>query len=368
MDVPSLLESADTRRLAHIGLPAYTSAWRFPVLSGGNRAGPTEQFARGGVLLMLLSKDQIRQYHEDGFLIVPNFFSREQLQPVIQWINSVVDDLAERLYAAGKIRDKHADADFYTRLTKLEEGVPRRRGAGSYLWHPRAAAGRPVGVQATPGRGRAGARPGDCRASGVELATKTPLNPLTTVPWHQDTAFMAAGAEHTFQPTAWIPFIDADSVNGTLRTLRGGHRSGKVFPHQQYKKTWYLYITDDDLPEGEVVTCEMPIGSLLLFNQLLPHCSTENFSDKIRWSVDLRWQRPDEFSGYEGIKDCILMRTARIRITAIDWSAGPNRTASPAAWTTNRPIPLTPRSPAPGSTVGRKIPPANDLRSPLAAL
>ena len=196
------------------------------------------------------------------------------------------------------------------------------------------------------------------------LRTKTPLNPLTTVPWHQDTAFMAAGAEHTFQPTAWIPFIDADSVNGTLRTLRGGHRSGKVFPHQQYKKTWYLYITDDDLPEGEVVTCEMPIGSLLLFNQLLPHCSTENFSDKIRWSVDLRWQRPDEFSGYEGIKDCILMRTARDPNYRADWSAGPNRTASPAAWTTNRPIPLTPRSPAPGSTVGRKIPPAQRPKVP----
>ncbi|MGO8688797.1 MAG: phytanoyl-CoA dioxygenase family protein [Thermoguttaceae bacterium] len=270
---------------------------------------------------MLLSKDQIRQYHEDGFLIVPNFFSREQLQPVIQWINSVVDDLAERLYAAGKIRDKHADADFYTRLTKLEKEFP----GAAVLVHIYGILGQPLAdlwgckqlldvVEQVLGPEIAG-------HPVWNLRTKTPLNPLTTVPWHQDTAFMAAGAEHTFQPTAWIPFIDADSVNGTLRTLRGGHRSGKVFPHQQYKKTWYLYITDDDLPEGEVVTCEMPIGSLLLFNQLLPHCSTENFSDKIRWSVDLRWQRPDEFSGYEGIKDCILMRTARDPNYRADWSA-----------------------------------------------
>jgi hypothetical protein len=35
--------------------------------------------------------------------------------------------------------------------------------------------------------------------------------------------------------------------------------------------------------------------------------------------VDLRWQRPDEPSGFEGIKDCILMRTARDPHYRTDW-------------------------------------------------
>ena len=136
------------------------------------------------------------------------------------------------------------------------------------------------------------------------LRSKTPLNPLATVPWHQDTAYLAPGAEHTLQPTAWIPFLDADAVNGTLQVIRGGHRSGQVFRHRPertrgHEKSWYLYIADEDLPAGEIVTCEMPLGSLLLINQLIPHRSTENLSDKIRWSVDLRWQRPDEPSGFE---------------------------------------------------------------------
>ena len=71
------------------------------------------------------------------------------------------------------------------------------------------------------------------------------------------------------------------------------------------------------------------MGSLLLINQLIPHRSTENFSDIIRWSVDLRWQRTDEPSGFEKIKECILMRTARDPNYRIDWTAGPGRTASP---------------------------------------
>jgi hypothetical protein len=58
---------------------------------------------------MPLSDTQLRQFQQDGFVIVPDFFSREQLQPVIDWINKLVDELAEKLYAAGKIQSKHAE-------------------------------------------------------------------------------------------------------------------------------------------------------------------------------------------------------------------------------------------------------------------
>jgi hypothetical protein len=148
---------------------------------------------------------------------------------------------------------------------------------------------------------------------------------LATVPWHQDTAYLTSGAEHTLQPTAWIPLIDADSINGTLQVLRGGHRHGQVFPHRLertrgHENSWYLYIADEDLPTGDIVTCEVPIGSLLLINQLIPHRSTENYSNMIRWSVDLRWQRPHEPSGFDRVKECILMRTARDPHYRIDWT------------------------------------------------
>ncbi len=275
---------------------------------------------------MRLSDAQLRQYRDDGFVIVRDFFARDELQPTIEWINQQVERLAERLYAAGKIKDKHAGQGFYTRLTKLEEEF----SGAAVLIH--------IGGILGPGLA-------DLWASqklldvveqilGPEIAghpvwnlrSKTPLNPLTTVPWHQDTAYLAPGAEHTLQPTAWIPLIDADAVNGTLQVLRGGHRSGQVFRHRPestrgHERSWYLFIADEDLPEGEVVRCEMPMGSLLLINQLIPHRSTENFSDRIRWSVDLRWQRPDEPSGFEKVKECILMRTAKDPDYRIDWTA-----------------------------------------------
>jgi len=41
--------------------------------------------------------------------------------------------------------------------------------------------------------------------------------------------------------------------------------------------------------EQTVVTCEVPFGSVLFLNNLIPHKSLENYSQNIRWSLDLRW-------------------------------------------------------------------------------
>jgi len=271
-----------------------------------------------------LSQQQLEQYAQDGFLILPEFFSARELKAVIEEINGLVDRLAERLYAAGKIGDRHADAGFETRLTLLDQEYP----GAAVLIH--------IGGILGPALARLWETPRLLdiieQILGPEIAghpvwnlrSKTPDNALVTVPWHQDTAYLAEGCHTTLQPAAWIPLVDADRSNGTLQVVRGGHRSGKVLRHhlentRGHRSSWYLYIPEEELPEGEIVTCEMPRGSVLLLNQLTPHRSTENLSDRVRWSVDLRWQRPDEPSGFEGIKDCILMRTARDPRFRTDW-------------------------------------------------
>ncbi len=50
------------------------------------------------------------------------------------------------------------------------------------------------------------------------------------------------------------------------------------------------------------VVCEVPKGSVLLLNNLIPHRSLANNSSNIRWSLDLRWQRPTEPNGFHGLK------------------------------------------------------------------
>ena len=275
---------------------------------------------------MPLSSQQLEQYFADGFLIVPNFFSTGELEPVIAEIDGLVDDLANRLYRAGKIQNRHESAGFTTRLALLEQEFP----GAAVLIH----IGGILGPKLAELWGSSHLLDVVAQMLGDEIAghpvwnirSKTPRNPLVTVPWHQDTAYLAEGCHTTFQPTAWIPLVNADRVNGTLQVLKGGHKPVRVLQHRLENKvgnkaSWYLYIAEEDLPEGEVVTCEMPLGSVLFLNQLIPHRSTENLSQHVRWSIDLRWQRPDELSGFEGIKECILMRTANDRDYRIDWAS-----------------------------------------------
>ena len=39
----------------------------------------------------------------------------------------------------------------------------------------------------------------------------------------------------------------------------------------------------------------------------VPHRSLPNLSSSVRWSIDLRWQRPDLPNGFYGLKECIVL-------------------------------------------------------------
>ncbi len=65
--------------------------------------------------------------------------------------------------------------------------------------------------------GRCSVSPGALGHPVWNLRTKTPKNEQTTVPWHQDNAYMDPSGLYTFQLTAWIPLIDANVENGCMQ-------------------------------------------------------------------------------------------------------------------------------------------------------
>ena len=243
---------------------------------------------------MRLTQTQVDRYFDDGFLLLEDVFAPSDLQPAIDELDEMVDEYAIRLHEAGKIADTHADKSFDTRLAAIAKEWPN----AGVLIH--------VNEQVRP-------RLADLWSSDKLLdiveqfigpdidghplccvRSKTPETPLMTVPWHQDAAYhLGEDALGTLMPTAWIPFVDVDRNNGTLEVVRGGHKVARVLPHHLEnrvgdKDSWYVYIDEHDLPPGDRVVCEMPVGSVLFHNPLMPHRSTENHSNRVRWSVDLR--------------------------------------------------------------------------------
>ena len=254
---------------------------------------------------MTISQQQLKQFFDDGFLIVEGLFTKAELRPAMEELDHMVDRLAERLYAAGRIGNTHGDKDLYTRLTAIDKEFPGaamlfllKTELGPRLAELWASEKLLNIIEQIIGPDIAG-------HPVFAIRSKIPNTRLLTVPWHQDTAYLLPEIEMTDQVTCWIPFTDVSARNGCMQYIRGAHRSRRVFRHRIESQVGnhrspYLYIAEEDLPEGEVVTCEIEMGSALFHAQYAPHRSLENRSDKMRWSVDFRYQPPDLPTGLEG--------------------------------------------------------------------
>ena len=94
-----------------------------------------------------------------------------------------------------------------------------------------------------------------------------------------------------------------------MQLVKYGHLSGNVATHTNCSgDTWYTdlcqsiiekELLSDKNMDDLVVNCEVNEGSVLFLNNLVPHRSLDNFSDQVRWSLDLRWQNNGLPCGFE---------------------------------------------------------------------
>ncbi|XP_013416111.1 uncharacterized protein LOC106177776 [Lingula anatina] len=276
-----------------------------------------------------LSDKQIKQFFEEGYVIVEDFFSPEELDPVREGVNSLVDEFAQRLYDAGKIRKLYKDSGFFERLTKIEKDFP----GASVVLHK--SGKMPMAFKNLLSNERLlnvveqiiGP---DIMGHPVwNLRTKTPKNEQTVVPWHQDAAYMDNDAHKIMIPTAWIPLLDANENNGCLQLVKKAHRSGRLATHTCCAgPTWYVMLEEEEMVktlganlEEDIMTCPIPYGGFLFFNNLLPHRSLSNYSNVIRWSLDLRWSKPTDPVGLWGLKEGVLLRSSKDPNLKVDWDA-----------------------------------------------
>jgi ectoine hydroxylase-related dioxygenase (phytanoyl-CoA dioxygenase family) len=102
---------------------------------------------------------------------------------------------------------------------------------------------------------------------------------------HQDYEFMGGDPEFF---TVWIPLHDCPIDVGPLTILEGSHRFG-VQHHAREK----LHVPE--IPTGEALGAEwvgghVNAGDVLIFHSLTVHAASPNLSDKLRISLDCRFQ------------------------------------------------------------------------------
>lgn len=246
-----------------------------------------------------ISAEQVRFFHEEGYLIAPNVFAPEDLEPLRREMAAAIDRKARAMQAEGLLTNLHAELDFDRRLAAIYrdskengEAIMRHleglRGGGFHapemfgvISHPRllAAVAALLGTE-------------EIVASSVyRIRPKLPNLGRGIVPWHQDSGYFAEACDKEMILTCWVPLVDATVENGCMQILPRTH-TGKVVEHRTGGNAGFLVIEDQDLPDDprKAITAACPRGGVVFMTNRTPHCSTPNYSDHIRWSVDLRYQ------------------------------------------------------------------------------
>ena len=242
---------------------------------------------------MKLSKSQIDRFNEEGYLVVEEALEDDDLNPVIDEYRTYIDDRARQLYEKGKIGDLYEDEPFggrvaricgddYEILGELDIMKLRGRSAFEFLLNDNLLdlVEGIVGPEIT--------------CSPIQhIRVKLPqgLSPdgrdPHVAPWHQDAGVTWEEADPFFILTVWIPLVDATLENGCLEIIPRVHGRG-LLTHQREGGTT---IVPDEMPEGEPLPLPVEKRDVILFHKEIPHRSTPNLTDRVRWSIDLRYQK-----------------------------------------------------------------------------
>jgi ectoine hydroxylase-related dioxygenase (phytanoyl-CoA dioxygenase family) len=268
----------------------------------------------------MLSKQQLDSFERDGYLVVEGVLEDADLIPLEQEYAALLDDMAQNLVAQGVIDSDYADCDSGERFARIVARYPDcidRFNISLPL----------VNGEVDPDRYHAHTGPavfGVLRNAkildlveaiiGPEIASspvqqiriKPPLAKLGAdninhsgvgnTTWHQDTVAVLSEADDTSQLTVWVAVTDATEEMGCLVSIPGSHLQG---PHRHVPGIIPREPTvPDDIIKGRSGK-PLPVkrGGIIMFHKNNIHCSKPNLSNRLRWSLDLRYHPVGQASG-----------------------------------------------------------------------
>ena len=248
--------------------------------------GLTQQVERGAYTL---STDQREQFESDGYLVIEDLFTEEDLQPVIDEICSEVDLRARALVESRELSRAYEEDDFEHRLARISAETDQVALA---IWNGTLAGPAIFNLIRHPRLldiAESFCGPELIASSVYRLRPKIPHYDYGAVPWHQDSGYTEPYCDRYLMLTVWLPLVDATEERGCLWVIPRVHR-GEVARHRAHQTLRYLEIPEEDLPPGVPVCVPVPKGGVLLLTNRTPHASFENRSGVVRWSMDLRYQ------------------------------------------------------------------------------
>ena len=238
-----------------------------------------------------LTADQMAFFEREGYIVIEDVLTDDDIQPVVDEITEEIDIRARALVQEGKLSRPYDEHDFEHRLVRIAEETDEvhdsiRAGqlSGPALFnlirHPRLL---DIAEQFCG--------PELIGSSLYRLRPKLPGNRMSVVPWHQDSGYAEAFCDQYLMLTFWIAFVDATEENGCMWVRPGSHKHGILTHARRDRDRPYLVVPARFHPSDQPPVC-VPVrkGGVLLMTNLTLHAGFENRSDAVRWSMDVRYQ------------------------------------------------------------------------------
>jgi phytanoyl-CoA hydroxylase len=225
-------------------------------------------------------------YNQAGYIHVQNALQPEALEPLKALIIQGVDDLAQTMLAKGEIHSLFEHEPFDRRLAALFEG----REAGLRAWDQVIWSKALFDLICHPGIVQA-LEPligPDITFNGdYHLRPKLPESQLTAFPWHQDSNYYGEPTQHMHIVTVTVPLVDLTVENGCLWFIPGSHHWGYVPGRRGADQN--MRPLEEVESRGPSFPAPMKVGDIMPFHHLTFHCSKLNVTNRVRWTLDLRY-------------------------------------------------------------------------------
>jgi len=240
----------------------------------------------------VLNEEQLAFYRTHGYLHVPGAVPAHVLEQARGVMSRWVDQTVAQWQEKGLIQDLKPELDLWHRLLVLwsDAGKPR------YPRSPRkeiveAATHAILSDPALLDVAEDLLGSGEITVHGVFNARpKLPDQHWTNTPWHQDAQYNGI-SPHQHVPTFWFPLQDVDESLSCLGVLPDYNNNQLFQPYED--ETGFIGISPEDRKNFKGVPIPMKAGDLLCFTSLTPHHAYPNLSDRVRWSLDVRYQQTD---------------------------------------------------------------------------
>jgi len=213
-----------------------------------------------------LRDDQVAQFDDEGFVVVPDVFDADTLAAVIADTDRFEAEVDAFLAQQAEGRISIAEAGAITFSTHL---VTRSPHLAAFARHPffLGACADLIGP--------------DANLYWDQAVYKKPEKPRR-FPWHQDNGY--AYVEPQQYLTCWVALTDATADNGCPQVARGLHRKGTL-AHTYVDPLGWECLTDPD----DVAVAEVGAGGVVVFSSLTPHLTGPNTTDGVRKAYILQY-------------------------------------------------------------------------------